>query len=78
VTSPAAFTSIPAHRLDHPQVKTPPVKLANDNCKAEDHLVAVTLGIHATLGGLAAPVDMLIEVLSFEAPADAITPPPRR
>jgi hypothetical protein len=65
--------------LDYPQVKRPSAaKLANDNGKAEDHLAVVTLGIHATLDGLAAPVEMLIEVLSFDAPADAITPPSAR
>jgi hypothetical protein len=61
--------------VDHSQVKRPlPARLANDNCEAEDHLVVVTLGIRATLEGLAAPVEMLIEVLSFEDPADAIEP----
>ncbi|QKD02701.1 hypothetical protein [Mesorhizobium loti] len=49
--------------------------LANDSATPEDHLAAVTLAIHATFGGLAAPVEMLIEALSFDAPADAITPP---
>ena len=46
----------------------------NDNSPSEDHLAAVTLGIHATLDGLAAPVELLVEVLGFEAPADAIKP----
>lgn len=60
-------------------MKTPLAgKLANDNGKPEDHLAVVTLAIHATLDGLAAPVEMLIEALSFEAPADAITPPSAR
>ena len=65
----------------------PPVAadLANDNGKCRgsdpggsadpgDHLAAVTLGLHATLKGLAAPVELLVEVLAFEAPADAIKP----
>lgn len=55
-------------------MKPPAARQANDNGKAEDHLVMVTLGIRATLEGLAAPVEMLSEVLSFEALADAIAP----
>ncbi|WP_033838616.1 hypothetical protein [Mesorhizobium loti] len=63
----------------YPQVKNPSAaKLANDNVTPEDHLAAVTLAIHATLRGLAAPVDMLIEALSFEAPADATARPSAR
>lgn len=60
------------------QVKPPAARSANDNGKAEDHLVEVTLGTRASLEGLAAPVEMLIEVLNFEAPADAIAPPSAR
>ena len=66
----------------------PPVAadLANDDGKPRgssdpggsadpgDHLAAVTLGMYATLKGLAAPVELLVEVLTFEAPADAIKP----
>jgi hypothetical protein len=67
--------------MDHPQVK-PPVAvdlahdagLAHDNDKAEDHLAMVTLGLHATLKGLAAPVELLAEALTLKAPVDAIKP----
>ncbi|QKC82706.1 hypothetical protein [Mesorhizobium sp. NZP2077] len=58
--------------------KHPAAGLAKDDGNVEDHLVAVTLGIRATLGGLTAPAEMLIEVLNFEAPADAVTPPSTR
>ena len=53
-------------------------KLANDNGKAEDHLAVVTLAMHATMDGLAAPVESLIEALNFEAPVDPIAPPSTR
>lgn len=46
----------------------------NDNSTPEDHLVAVTLSLHATLKGLAAPVELLVEALTFDAPADVIKP----
>ena len=59
-------------------MKPPAARSANDNDTAEDHLVVVTSGTRATLEGLAAPVEMLIEVLSFEDPADAIEPPSGR
>lgn len=50
-----------------PPVATEP---ANDDDEPEDHLAAVTLGIHATIRGLAAPVELLVEVLTFGTPAD--------
>jgi len=59
-------------------MKQQPATSANDNDTAEDHLVVVTFGTRATLEGLAAPVEMLIEVLSFEAPGDAIALPSPR
>jgi hypothetical protein len=65
--------------MDHPQVKAPlEVKAplgangANDNGRPEDDLVLVTLGIHRTLSGLAAPVDLLAAVLPPDAPGATI------
>ncbi|KQU83253.1 hypothetical protein ASD99_06465 [Mesorhizobium sp. Root695] len=50
----------------------PPVatEQTNDNSTPEDHLAAVTLSLHATLMGLAAPVELLVEVLAFDVPVD--------
>ena len=53
-------------------------RLTNDNGKPEDHLAAMTLAIHTTMDGLAAPVELLIQALSFEAPVDPIAPPSTR
>jgi hypothetical protein len=41
--------------------------------KAEGHLAMVTLGLHATLKGLAAPVELLAEALTLKAPMDAFS-----
>lgn len=49
-------------------------EFTNDNDRPEDHLAAVTLGLHATLKGLAAPVELLVEALTFDAPVDVIKP----
>jgi hypothetical protein len=41
---------------------------ANDNGGPEDRLVLVTLAVHTILNDLAAPIELLVEALTFEPP----------
>jgi hypothetical protein len=63
------------HKAHSSQMR-PPVTpdLANDNGKPEDHLAAATVALHKAVEGLEAPAELIVDVLTVEAPMDATQP----